>query len=189
MLHFVQHDNGSAKQFIACTRTHTGGAMELSIRSATIADYDGVALIFDEVDSLHRQALPHVFRAVAGCALEWDYFEAALDAPEADWLLAERAGEIIGFANVRIQHAPDRPALVSRRFVEVDSLGVRADHQHAGIGRALMARVTDWAAAHGIDELQLNVWEFNRNAIGFYEALGYVAERRTMRRIISNVNS
>ena len=77
--------------------------------------------------------------------------------------------------------------LVSRSFVEVGSLAVRADHQHAGIGRALMERVADWTAARGLDQIELNVWEFNGDAIGFYEALGYVAERPTMRRIISNV--
>jgi ribosomal protein S18 acetylase RimI-like enzyme len=163
--------------------------MELIIRPATIDDYDGVALVFDEIDQLHRQALPHIFRAVAGNALERAYFEAQLDDSEADWLLAECEAEILGFAAVRIVHGPDRPMLVPRRFVEVSSLAVRADHQHAGIGRALMERVADWAAARGLDEIQLNVWEFNRDAIGFYEALGYVAERRTMRRIISNVNS
>ena len=163
--------------------------MELSIRPATIDDYDRVALVFDEIDQLHRQALPHIFRAVNGHALDRAYFEALLADPEADWLLAERAGEILGFANVRILYAPDRPMLVPRSFVEVGSLAVRADHQHAGIGRALMERVADWAAARGVEEIELNVWEFNRDAIGFYEALGYVAERRTMRRIISNVNS
>jgi diamine N-acetyltransferase len=162
--------------------------MELSIRPATIDDYDGVALVFDEIDRLHRQALPHIFRAVAGRALERAYFEAVLADPEADWLLAERAGEIVGFANVRILHAPDRPMLVPRSFVEAGSLAVRADHQHTGIGRALMGRVADWAVARGLDEIELNVWEFNRDAIGFYEVLGYVTERRTMRRIISNVN-
>jgi shikimate dehydrogenase len=159
--------------------------MELIIRLATIGDYDGVALIFDEIDQLHRQALPHIFRAVAGRALERAHFEAVLADPEADWLLAERAGEILGFASVRILHAPDRPILVPRRFVELDNLAVRADHQHTGIGRALMERVADWAAEHGVDEIQLNVWEFNQGAIGFYEALGYVAERRTLRRIIN----
>jgi len=52
--------------------------MELIIRLATIGDYDGVALIFDEIDQLHRQALPHIFRAVAGRALERAHFEAVL---------------------------------------------------------------------------------------------------------------
>src|SRR5436190_22265203 len=75
---FAQHDNVFAGR--------KGGAMELSIRPATIADYAGVALIFDEIDRLHRQALPHIFRAVAGHALERPYFETTLDDSEADWL-------------------------------------------------------------------------------------------------------
>ena len=58
--------------------------MALIIRPATIDDYDGVALVFDEIDALHRQALPHIFRAVAGRALEQAYFEAGLADPEAD---------------------------------------------------------------------------------------------------------
>jgi diamine N-acetyltransferase len=163
--------------------------MEFIIRPATIDDYLGIAVVFDEIHELHRHALPHMFHAVEGRALDRAYFETALPDPEADWLLAERAGEILGFANVRILHAPDRAMLVPRRFAEVGSLAVRADHQHAGIGRALMQAAERWAAGQGINEIQLNVWEFNRGAIAFYERLGYVAERRTMRRTIDNVNS
>jgi diamine N-acetyltransferase len=157
--------------------------------SSSIDDYNGVAVVFDEIHELHRQALPHVFRAVEGRALERTYFEEVLTDPEADWLLAERAGEILGFASVRIVHAPDRPMLVPRRFAEVSSLAVRADHQHSGIGRALMQAAEHWAAGQAINEIQLNVWEFNGGAIAFYERLGYVAERRTMRRTIDNGNS
>jgi diamine N-acetyltransferase len=160
-----------------------------SIRPATIDDYDRVALVFDEIDRLHRQALPHIFRATAGPALDRTYFDSVLADPEAAWLVAEHDSEILGFTMVRILQAPDRPALVPRRFAEVDMLVVRADHRRAGVGRALMQHAADWATAHGLREIQLNVWEFNRGAIAFYKELGYVAERRTMRRVISNVNS
>jgi ribosomal protein S18 acetylase RimI-like enzyme len=52
-----------------------------------------------------------------------------------------------------------------------------------------MAHAQRWATERGLREIELNVWEFNQSAIAFYEALGYVTERRKMRRIISDVNS
>jgi ribosomal protein S18 acetylase RimI-like enzyme len=159
------------------------------IRPATIDDYAGVALVFDEIDRQHCEALPHIFRAVDGPALDRGYFEATLADAEAAWLAAERDGEIIGFVTVRAGQAPDRPFLVPRRYAHVENLVVRASDRHGGIGRALMVAAERWAAERGLREIQLNVWEFNRGAITFYEELGYVAERRTMRRIIDNGNS
>jgi diamine N-acetyltransferase len=163
--------------------------MALSIRPATIDDYDGVALVFDEIDALHRQALPHIFRAVAGHALERAYFESTIADPEMDWIVAEHAGEIVGFISVRVLHAADRPILAPRHFVEVDSLAVRADHYRAGVGRALMAAAERWVAERGLHEIELSVWEFNQGALAFYEELGYITERRKMRRDIDNGNS
>ena len=72
--------------------------------------------------------------------------------------------------------------MVPRDFVEVDALAVRADQQRAGIGQALMAAAEGWAREREIDDMQLNVWEFNAGALAFYEQLGYVVERRIMRR-------
>jgi ribosomal protein S18 acetylase RimI-like enzyme len=163
--------------------------MALVIRTATIEDYDGVALVFDEIDLLHRRGAPHVFRAPAGHALDRAYFEAVLTDPEMDWLVAERAGEIVGFLSARVLHAADRPVLVPRDFVEVDSLAVRAGHQRAGVGRALMAAAERWAAERGLSEIELSVWEFNQSALAFYQELGYVTERRKMRRVLNNGNS
>jgi len=104
-------------------------------------------------------------------------------------LVAEHADAIIGFVKLRIMHALDRPIFVPRSYAEVDSLAVRAQYRRAGVGRALMERAERWAADHGLNEVELNVWEFNQGAIAFYEELGYVTERRQMRRVISNGNS
>jgi diamine N-acetyltransferase len=163
--------------------------MDLIIRTATSDDYAGVALVFDEVDLLHRRGAPHVFRAPAGRALDRGYFETVLTDPEMDWIVAERACQIAGFLSVRVLHAADRPVLLPRQFVEVDSLAVRADHQRTGVGRALMAAAESWAAERGISEIELSVWEFNQSALAFYKELGYVTERRKMRRVLNDGNS
>jgi ribosomal protein S18 acetylase RimI-like enzyme len=47
-----------------------------------------------------------------------------------------------------------------------------------------MERAEQWAMERGLGEIELNVWEANQSAIGFYEGLGYEATRRRMRRII-----
>ena len=163
--------------------------MDDSIRSATRADYDALNIVFAEVELLHRTALPYWFRAVDGPALEREFFESQLDDAEAMWLVAERDGEIVGFVNVCVRQTPDRPFLVPHRYAHIENLAVRASSRGAGVGRALMAAAASWAVERGLSEIELNVWEFNQQALGFYEQLGYVTERRTMRRVISNVNS
>ena len=52
-----------------------------------------------------------------------------------------------------------------------------------------MATAERWAAERGLHEIELSVWEFNQGAIAFYTELGYVTERRKMRRVISDANS
>ena len=163
--------------------------VEYVIRPATRDDYDELSLAFTEVELLHRTALPHVFRAPDDPELNREHFAAVLVDEDAAWLVAEHAGAIIGFVKLRIMHALDRPVFVPRSYAEVDSLAVRAQYRRAGIGRALMERAERWAAERGLNEVQLNVWEFNQGAIAFYEELGYVTERRQMRRVISNGNS
>jgi ribosomal protein S18 acetylase RimI-like enzyme len=163
--------------------------MDCSIRRATSEDYDAVAVAFAELELFHQSALPGIFRRPIGPALSRELFESMLADVDAAWLVAQRPGEIIGFVSVRVVQAADRPILVPRSYAEVDSLAVREPYRRFGIGRALMAHAQRWATERGLREIELNVWEFNQSAIAFYEALGYVTERRKMRRIISDVNS
>ena len=74
------------------------------------------------------------------------------------------------------------PLFVPRRYAEVDTLVVTKRARHQGIGRALVEHVHRWAAAEGVVEVQVVVWEFNVAAIGLYERRGYATARRTMRR-------
>jgi ribosomal protein S18 acetylase RimI-like enzyme len=52
-----------------------------------------------------------------------------------------------------------------------------------------MAAAERWAAERGLSEIELSVWEFNQSALAFYQELGYVTERRKMRRVLNNGNS
>lgn len=163
--------------------------MEYVIRPAMIDDYDRVVGVFAEVEELHRAALPNIMRRADGPALDHAFYATVLADESATWLVAERAGEIVGSVHVAIAHSPERPFLVPRRYAHVHTLAVLVACQGSGVGRALMEQAERWAAERGVTEVELNVWEFNQGAIAFYERLGYTTERRTMRRVIDNANS
>jgi ribosomal-protein-alanine N-acetyltransferase len=83
-------------------------------------------------------------------------------------LVAERAGEIVGFAVTRAVlitgHATD---------CELENIAVAPEAARMGIGSALLRSVCDWARAEGAVELRAEVRESNTAAHGFYEAAGF----------------
>lgn len=150
------------------------------VRNATILDYDRLRPVFDEVEAYHREALPQLFRAPPDTFPSRPLYTALIKGPESAVFVADEGGELIGFVTVRVQQAPDDPILVPRRFATVDMLAVRSDRRRQGVGRTLMEATHSWARDQGLQEVQLNVWEFNRRAIGFYESLGYRTASRLM---------
>jgi len=162
--------------------------MDLAIRPAAIDDLDELNAIAAEIDALHIAAMPQVFRAFEGPALERDYVAALIEDADAALLVAEGGGALNAAAIAEIASAPDQPLLVPRRWLKVEALVVRASAHRRGAGRALMAAAERWAAARGVAEAELKVWEFNAGAIAFYERLGYTTLNRTMWRKIDDAN-
>ena len=54
------------------------------------------------------------------------------------------------------------------------------DNRRQGIASAMIAFIRDWAREQGFTRLKLNMWEFNRGALAFYEAAGFSTYRRYM---------
>lgn len=59
-------------------------------------------------------------------------------------------------------------------------LAVDPDAQGAGFGRAMMDAAEAWLRKHGVWKLNLMVRETNAKVHGFYEALGYETQPRTI---------
>jgi ribosomal protein S18 acetylase RimI-like enzyme len=148
-------------------------ASAVSIRRAETSDYDPLTPVFDEAEALHRNALPAIFQRPAGHFPGRSYFDDRCTSADSAVFVAADGRELVGFLMMRIDQAPDLEIVRPHPGAVVDLLAVRSDRRHRGIGRSLMQAAHRWAEEVGAARLTLNVWEFNKPAITFYETLGY----------------
>lgn len=154
--------------------------MNFSIREATQGDYEGLCDVFAEVDTLHRKALPHVFREPDGPARTKEYISGLIANEDVSLFVAEREGQIIGLVQTIIRQAPDIPIMVARQYAMIGDLVVRKRFRRSGVGQSLVEGAHQWALDKGVAQVELSVWEFNKEAIAFYEKLGYRTASRRM---------
>jgi ribosomal protein S18 acetylase RimI-like enzyme len=160
--------------------------MEISIRKATADDYNALCELFDEIDALHRNNLPHIFQKPIGSVREQEYYSGLIADENVALLVAEAGERLVGFIHAVCRDTPAIPVLVPRRHAIVDSIVVKAGFQNRGIGRILMDKMQEWAIEKNTISIELNVYEFNRTAISFYERLGYQTFSRKMSKELKN---
>jgi GNAT superfamily N-acetyltransferase len=98
-------------------------------------------------------------------------YEAWLREPGAFVLLAERGGDLLGFALITIGSGYDGWAS-GVEIGEIRDLAVLPGEHGAGIGTKLLERVAAELADAGIDHYRLTVLAGNVDAIRFYERHG-----------------
>ncbi len=129
---------------------------------------------------MHRDNLPHMFQKPNGAAREKDYYLGLIADENVALLVAEAGGNPVGFVHAIVRDPPALPVFVPRRYAIVDGIIVKSEFQNHGIGKILMDKMQEWASAKGATSIELHVYEFNQNAISFYERLGYQTFSRKM---------
>jgi ribosomal protein S18 acetylase RimI-like enzyme len=151
---------------------------QITIRSATLADYPGLARVAREVHEYHVALLPHVFRSVASPFPE-GYFAGLVTGDDSDILLAERDGAIMGYATLQLRRAT-LDILVPRTSAHISNFGVSQAARRHGVGRRLFAACREWTRRKGGASLDLECWEANQEAMRFYEEMGMRVSMRTL---------
>ena len=156
--------------------------MEITIRQATTDDFEAICSLFNEIDALHRENLPHIFQKPNGPTREYDYYLELMADETVGLFIAEMEEILVGFVHAKIRDTSTIPLFVPRCYAMVDSIVVNSVYQHHGIGKKLMNAMQEWAIAKGATFIELNVYEFNESAKSFYERLGYTTISRRMRK-------
>lgn len=153
--------------------------MQFDIRQATANDAESICQLLMEGGELHSQALPMLLRA-PDSSKTLEFVKGVLQDRNAQVLLAESNGQVIGCVHFNQIEEVGHPIKVARFFISVSSLMVQEEHRQQGIGDALMREVHEWAEKQRIHDIELHVYEFNKPALDFYEKLGYHTTSRRM---------
>lgn len=150
-------------------------------RRATIGDYDQICFLLDEVDKLHRDALPQIYRKPIGPVRSREYLEKELAKDDTTIFIAQEEDLLLGLVHLTVRSSDSFPLNVPRKFGYIHTLVVREDFQRLGIGQKLLEKACEWLKEKGVEgNVELNVWEFNKGAIKFYEKLGFDTIQRRM---------
>lgn len=151
----------------------------VAVRFAREEDLSGVNILRKQVNDLHVAGKPEVFKP-GFCDELRDYLYVIWKEPQKRIVVAELGGKIVGFAILNHIVRPENPFMFERNFLDIDEFGVDEAHRRLGIASAMVAFILDYAKQEGLCRLELNMWEFNRGALAFYEAAGLQTYRRYM---------
>jgi ribosomal protein S18 acetylase RimI-like enzyme len=116
-----------------------------------------VPLVADDEQSWQARRALYVRRLAAGSAFA---------------LLAEVAGEAVGYAFCCLEEGPDDTFPVGDRYADVYSLAVAEGQRGRGIGTRLLDEVDAELARRGIRDLKISVLAGNERAQRLYERRG-----------------
>ena len=144
----------------------------IEVRAATRDDVEALAEIWPAVHDKHVRANPWYHKPLApGGARR--LAEGLFERDGMHVFLATLDGSPVGFVAVILGDRPERDATHARRVVFVDTIAVKESAQGHGCGKALIDVAVAMAREAGATSVELEVWDFNEQARGFFAAQGF----------------
>ena len=149
----------------------------MEVRFAQESELDRVNKLRKQVNDLHVKGRPDFFKPGFSSELQ-DYINVVWNDPEQEIIVAT-AGEVVcGFAIVHHIKKPENPYLRERDYLEIEEFCVDEAYRRTGVATSLISFIKDHAKEKGLHRLELNMWEFNHEALAFYESVGFKTRKR-----------
>ncbi len=153
--------------------------METVVRFAREDDLISINELRRQVNEVHVKGKPEIFRP-GFCDEMRDHLYVIRNDPAWRIAAAEADGAVRGYAVLHHIQRPENRVMYGRDFLEIDEFGVDEAYRRRGIASAMIGFIRAWAKEVGFRRIELNMWEFNRDALAFYEAVGFSTYRRYM---------
>jgi GNAT superfamily N-acetyltransferase len=146
---------------------------EVTIRYATMDDYEDLCRLFAQVDKYHVELVPEIFQEFPGPARSRERLSHFVDNENAEAIVAQDEGKIVGLLTLEKSDYPSYPMFKRREHAMIHTLVVDEARRRQGIGGLLLDAAAGWARDRGVRFIQTNVWRANADAREFYSKHGF----------------
>ena len=152
----------------------------MDIRLATLQDAESIAALNAEVQHVHADALPHLFKPPSEETFPAALVHQLLADPHTSIFIASVNGAPVGYIYAQILRRAETSLRYAWDRLYIHHIAVYPAYQRHGVGQALIQAVVRVAQAHGIATMALDVWTFNTQARAFFAAQGFTVYQETM---------
>jgi diamine N-acetyltransferase len=145
----------------------------MNIHKAISTDVAGLSSLSVDVQKLHAEHHPDIFKMPQEEDFAISFFEEMLVDPAVTIFIAEEDGDAVGHILCKLIERPENPFIFAMRYLLVDQISVRPAARGQGVGAALIQRAEMLAKELDVQRIQLDSWDFNVNAHTFFERLGF----------------
>lgn len=150
--------------------------MEVIVRLPRLQDYERVSQIMDQVQQLHVEWRPDVYKS-ASPLITMDMFEAILK--DGNWYVAEADGVVVGVLELMKRHV-ESPAQVTKDVLFISTMAIDEKYRGKGIGHLFFEKVKQLKQEKGYDTIELQVNAKNRLAYEMYRKYGFTEKSINM---------
>lgn len=143
---------------------------KIIIRKAEIEDFNKVHRLIMQVHKLHVKERTDIYKDVD--PMNFEEFKNELSNSNNIYLVAQLENKIVGICFSQIKEISNNRIMKDRKILNIGDICVDEKYQRNGIGKKLYNQIVQIAKEKNIHNVELMVWNFNKNAIKFYENLG-----------------
>jgi len=138
----------------------------ISMRPGNIADYSAIKSLKDDVHLKHVNAEPTFYKASDGIFPIEKYLE---EIKNGSVLVLENNGNVIGYAIIVTMIITDNPMIHDQKILFLDDICISENERRKGYGALFFSKIEEYGKANGYTSLELSVWDFNSDALRFYQ--------------------
>ena len=158
----------------------------MGIRRAQDRDTEDVLKLLVQVDMVHHNGRPDLFRGPATKYTGEELIRIFRDDRKPVFVYTDEEDmHVLGYAFCVFQQEKESHVLTDIRTLYIDDLCVDEHYRGRHIGRSLYEHVLDFARENGCYNVTLNVWTCNESAMRFYERCGMKPQKIGMEKILS----
>lgn len=143
-------------------------------------DCERIRPLQKEIADLHHKGRPDLFKTEARYFTREAFAERLNDPNHTIYIAEADHDEVVGYAFAWMISYRNHATYIDHDCFYIDDICVLNSYQRNGIGKRLFECCKEKAKEKNCKRLELGVWEFNKDAIAFYESCKMTERVRRM---------